>query len=200
MAAERYPLRPMNQEDQSSVVHRLRAGDTSAFDAVYAAEKAGLYGFLLRLSRDPHASADLFQNVWLKLAKNASSLRPDSNIRAWLLTVARREYVSFRRAQALDVSRLLVLNRELAEAPADTSLDSQLLALKAAISRLGDPDREVLLLSSVEGIDSDQVAASLGISNAALRQRLARARRRLTAALSRERELEQALTPVKGAR
>lgn len=200
MAVDRYPLRPMNQDDPRTVIDRLRAGDASAFDAVYAAEKAGLYGFLLRLSRDTHVSADLFQNVWLKLAKHATSLRPDSNIRAWLYTVARREYVSFRRAQALDVSRLLVLDRERGESPADTSLDSQLSALKAALGCLADPDREVLLLSSAEGLDSDQVAAILGISNAALRQRLARARRRLAAALSSERELERELTSAKGAR
>ena len=190
----------MNQGAQRSLVDRLRAGDASAFDAVYASEKAGLYGFLLRLSRDTHISADLFQNVWLKLAKHASSLRPDSNIRAWLYTVARREYVSFRRAQALDVSRLLVFNRELAEAPADTSLDTQLLALRAACSRLSDPDREVLLLTSAEGIDSEQAAGILGISNAALRQRLARARRRLTALLEQDREHEQAMALAKGAR
>ena len=190
----------MNQDAQGLLVDRLRAGDASAFDAVYASEKAGLYGFLLRLSRDRHVSADLFQNVWLKLAKHASALRPDSNVRAWLYTVARREYVSFRRAQALDVSRLLVLNRELAETPADAALDAQLLALRAAFSRLSDPDREVLLLTSAEGIDSEQAAEILGISNAALRQRLARARRRLTAVLSHDREREQAMTLSKGAR
>lgn len=190
----------MNQSDQRSLVDRLRAGDVSAFDAVYASEKAALYGFLLRLSRDPHVAADLFQNVWLKLAKHASSLRPDSNVRAWLYTVARREYVSFRRAQALDVSRLLILNRELAESPADTSLDTQLLALRAAVSRLSDADREVLLLTSAEGIDSDQIAEILGISSAALRQRLARARRRLTAVLLLDREHEQAMALPRGAR
>jgi RNA polymerase sigma-70 factor, ECF subfamily len=169
----------MRIDDPNSLLTRLRQGDSAAFGEVYAAEKAGLYGFLVRLARDPQVAADLFQNVWLKLAKHAAGLRPDSNVRAWLYTVARREYISFRRAQALDLSRLLVLDLQGPEPASDAALDAQLLALKAACDKLSDADREVVLLSCTEGLDSDGVAEVLGISNAALRQRLVRARRRL---------------------
>jgi RNA polymerase sigma factor (sigma-70 family) len=169
----------VTRDDSHSLMARLRQGDSAAFGEVYASEKAGLYGFLVRLARDPHVAADLFQNVWLKLAKHASRLRPDSNVRAWLYTVARREYISFRRAQALDLSRLLVLDLQPPEPASDAALDARLSALKAACDQLSDADRELVLLSCTEGLDSDSLAEVLGISNAALRQRLVRARRRL---------------------
>jgi RNA polymerase sigma-70 factor, ECF subfamily len=167
----------------------LRRGDAAAFDRVYAAEKASLYGFLLRLSRDPHVSADLFQNVWLKLARCAAQLKDDSNVRAWLFTVARHEYISFRRAQALDLSRLLLLGLE-REAPEASREDD--LSLQSALARLADGDREVLLLAA-SGLEHGALAEALGASPAAVRQRLARARRRLA------RYLEQAGTDT-GAR
>jgi RNA polymerase sigma-70 factor, ECF subfamily len=163
---------------ERDLVERLRRGEPEAFDQVYQAEKAVLYGFLLRLCRDAHVAADLFQNVWLKLAQNAPLLREDSNVRAWLLTVARREFLSFRRAQALDLSRLLTLGieRDRERASGD---DAELQALGAALDRLTDADRELLLLSATSGLDAAGVAQTLGISPVALRQRLGRARRRL---------------------
>jgi RNA polymerase sigma-70 factor (ECF subfamily) len=166
----------MATDAERNLVERLRRGEPEAFDAVYDAEKAALYGFLLRLCRDAHVAADLYQNVWLKLAQHAHQLREDSNLRAWLLTVARREFLSFRRAQVLDLTRLLTLGiePEVQSSPPDADLS----ALAAALDRLADADREVLLLSA-SGLEAAEVAHSLGISAVAVRQRLARARRRL---------------------
>ena len=52
-------------------------------------------------------------------------------------------------------------------------------AVLAALSALGDADREVILLRSYEGLSSDQIAAVIGCSPAAARKRLSRALRRL---------------------
>lgn len=160
----------------------LMAGSPAAFEQVYVAEKSRLYGFLVRLAGDQNVAADLFQNVWLKLVKHCGTLRPDTNLRAWLFTVARHELASYRRAQALDLSRLLTLDRKepaLAPDPAPHLSD-----LAAALSKLSERDREVLLLTSVEGLTPEQGAQALGCAPAALRQRLARARQRLGLALS----------------
>ena len=164
------------------LVQALRRGEPEAFDAVYEAEKTTVYGFLLRLSRDASVAADLFQNVWLKLAQHAAQLREDSHLRGWLLTVARREFLSFRRAQALDLIPALLLGRareEVTEGPGDDYLRSVI----AALDHLADADREVLLLSVTAGLEAEEVASALGISAVAARQRLARARQRLSAAV-----------------
>jgi len=186
----------VNEGDERALVERLRAGDAAAFEHVYETEKASVYGFLLRLCRDPHTAADLFQNVWLKLARYASRLQSDSNVRAWLLTVARREYISFRRAQALDISRLLVL--DLVATNGEASTPEPDLALSAALGRLADADREVLLLGA-SGLEPEAIAGALGVSAAALRQRLSRARRRLAALLADAEGVSEQAAP-KGAR
>lgn len=152
---------------EQKLVERLRRGEPGAFDELYEAEKASVYGFLLRLSRDAHVAADLFQNVWLKLARNATALREDSNVRGWLLTVARREFLSFRRAQALDLSRVLTFGLARDDDSASVE-DADLSALGTALARLGDADRELLLLSAGSGLDSEAVGQALGISAAAL--------------------------------
>jgi RNA polymerase sigma-70 factor (ECF subfamily) len=170
----------VEHEHTQPLIEQLKSGDPAAFEAIYASERRAVHAFLVRLSGDTNVAADLFQNVWLKLARHASRLRADTRIRAWLLTVARHEYISYRRAQALDLSRLLAMDRPVATLePSDPRLSD----LAAALARLGDRDREVLLLTSVEGLDVEQEAQVLAVSAAALRQRLSRARRRLSEAL-----------------
>lgn len=183
------PAKNTVNSDSLSLIEGLRRADPLAFETLYEREKAALYGFLLRLARDPHVAADLFQNVWLKLARHAARLRSDSNLRAWLFTVARREYLSFRRAQALDLSRVLALGLEPREPDESIENDTRRLAFAAALGKLTDSDREVLLLASVQGLEAEAAAQVLGISDVAFRQRLARARRRLG---ERLRQLEDA--------
>jgi RNA polymerase sigma-70 factor (ECF subfamily) len=175
--------------DPPTLIEGLRRADPLAFETLYEREKAALYGFLLRLARDPHVAADLFQNVWLKLARHSARLRDDSNLGGWLYTVARREYLSFRRAQALDLSRVLVLGIE-SEAEGSEDHDLGLVALGSAFALLGDADREVLLLAAASGLETEAAAQVLGISGVAFRQRLTRARRRLAARLEATNDAE----------
>ncbi|HTB49362.1 MAG TPA: RNA polymerase sigma factor [Solirubrobacteraceae bacterium] len=60
-------------------------------------------------------------------------------------------------------------------------------ALAAALARLNDADRELLLLIAWDGLSPAEAATALDIKPATGRVRLLRARRRLTQALSRER-------------
>lgn len=175
------------------LIAALGAGDAEtferAFQAAYAAHRGVVFGFLVRLTGDADTAADLFQNVWLKLSRHRQRLRPDTALRAWLCTVARHEYLSYRRAQLLDLSRVLALGRE--PAPDPTQHDARLAEVNAALRQLPDADREVLLSTSVDGLSMRQAASVLGINEPALRQRLARARRRLEAALERARAHER---------
>lgn len=184
------------------LVARLIAGDESAFSEVYEREKAIVYGFLLRISGSSSTAADLFQNVWLKLARAAPRLQANSHLRGWLLTVARREHVSFRRSQALDISRLVALRRT--EQPIEVDANDDTLDkrdLKAALEKLSDIDREVLLATATENLTTDRVAEVLGLQPAAYRKRLSRARTRLNELLDRDCSTsgEPPLTPQESA-
>lgn len=160
-----------------------------AFQDAYAAHRGVVFGFLLRLAGDADTASDLFQNVWIKLARHRLRLRPDTELRAWLCTVARHEYLSYRRAQLLDLSRVLALGRE--PAPDPTERDPRLSEVNTALRQLSDRDREVLLATSVDGLSLRQAASVLGLAEPTLRQRLVRARRRLEAALSKEQARER---------
>jgi RNA polymerase sigma-70 factor, ECF subfamily len=155
-----------------------------AFQEAYAAHRGVVFGFLLRLAGDADTAADLFQ-----MSRHRQRLRADTELRAWLCTVARHEYLSYRRAQLLDLSRVLALGRE--PEPDPTEHDPRLVEVNAALRQLPDADREVLLSTSVDGLSLRQAASVLGITEPALRQRLVRSRRRLEAALEKGRARER---------
>lgn len=171
-----------------SLLDRLRSPEARVFEGafreVYRAEKSVVYGLLIRLSGDPDCAADLFQNVWLKLAHHRHRLREDTVLRAWLCTVARHEYLNYRRVQMLDLARVLTLGREPAQA-SGAARDPRLVDVNDALQRLSDADREVLLLTSVDGLSPRQAAEAVGVREDTLRQRLSRARRRLGTELER---------------
>lgn len=108
----------------------------------------------------------------------------DTSLRAWLLTVARREYIDYRRAQVFDLSRFLAWGRQPDPMSAAGSLRQD---IEVALQQLSDADREVLLLVAVDELAPKEAAHVLGITPVALRQRLSRARQRFASALEGER-------------
>jgi RNA polymerase sigma factor (sigma-70 family) len=175
----------------ATLVERLRAGEPAAFDEAYAAYRPRLFGFLVRLTRRRDLAEDLLQETWIRLAKNARRLAPDTNLRAWLYTVARNLYLSHRRWVLIDLDRLAALTPPKglgadALTPFDLASASETeRRLEAALSRIPLKYREVLLLVGVDGMEHAEAAAILELKPDALRQRLLRARGMLETALQR---------------
>ena len=174
-------------DEERALTTELRRGNTAAFDAIYERYHARLYGFLLRLSGDREAAADLFQETWEKLATHASRLRDDSDLGAWIFTVARNASRNHRRFRALDLTRLLRTESDVLDAvasaspsPEDVAGDREgVVRLERALAALSFSYREALLLVAIEGMDQDRAAEVVGVSHAAFRQRLSRAREEL---------------------
>ncbi len=173
-------------EDESLLVGRLRRGDGRALAEVYARYHERIWSFLLRLSGRQHLAEDLFQETWLAVTRGARRLRDDTDLRAWLFTVARNRHRSYRRWAVLDIARVLELGSgppQHALAPdQDAEARAEAARAEAAFAQLSDAHREVLLLVVGEGLDATQTGAVLGLSPEAVRQRLRRARMKLAEA------------------
>jgi RNA polymerase sigma-70 factor (ECF subfamily) len=170
--------------------------ESRAFTAVYERHRVPIYSFLVRLCGHRDVADDLFQETFLQLARHAPRLRPDTELAAWLYTVARNRYRSYRRTALWRRLRLLALGpgggaaQGTGPAAPSTPLEHALHGdlsrqLERALQTLPTPQREVLLLVGVQGVEQEAAAAILGLSSAALRQRLARARAQVQEYLSK---------------
>jgi RNA polymerase sigma-70 factor (ECF subfamily) len=71
------------------LVAGLRGRDPRAFDDAYARWRPRLHAFLARQCGDRSLAEDLLQETFVRLAERAANLRADTDLGAWLFTVAR---------------------------------------------------------------------------------------------------------------
>jgi RNA polymerase sigma-70 factor (ECF subfamily) len=181
------PLITVTPASDTELVAGLRAGDTEAFDAAYARHAPRLFRFLVHLCARRHVAEDVLQETWLKLATHAPELRPETELGAWLFTVARNGWLSRARVESR-VVELGSAGERAAPEPTPESravASSAVRALERALSALGNGDREILLLVGVEEMSPATARAVLGLGEVAFRQRLHRARSRLASELER---------------
>jgi RNA polymerase sigma-70 factor (ECF subfamily) len=150
--------------------------DRSAVEARFAEVFAylGLVSAYARRrgARDPEAiAAEAMAIAWRRLADV-----PLDDPRPWLITTARTLVLAERRRHAAAIQDLEGVEPA---APPHTPVLELDHELEVALATLSETDREALLLVAWEDLTPSGAAASLGISPAAFRVRLHRARRRL---------------------
>jgi RNA polymerase sigma-70 factor (ECF subfamily) len=173
-------------EDERWLEGLLR-GEPAAFDGVFAAYRSRVFGYLARMTGRRDLAEDLTQEVFLRLARSARGLRPDTRLRAWLFTVAHNVMISHARAQQVTFA----LAAELAQRPPSpgptpfeaVAQSATQARIERALGQLPAGYREVLLLVAIEGLSAADAAAALGLTPEAVRQRLSRARTMLSPAL-----------------
>lgn len=145
------------------------------------------------LDGDTALAQDAVQEAWLRL--NAPGVREridtgdTSRLRGLLLVTVRNAARNLRRGkreQTLPEEGWAVFE-EPSPGPAEqTEREAAMAALRRGLQALPAADHDVLLLQYVQGYSAAEIAAVLGISEGAVRQRAHRARQRLKMLLQQE--------------
>jgi RNA polymerase sigma-70 factor (ECF subfamily) len=134
------------------------------------------------MARNRTVAEDLLDETWLRLVRAAPRLLPNTRVGAWLFTVARNLYWTYRRDACVEESSLgTPLTLWPCPAPWPSPLEFAVTSeferrLEHALSALSPQYREVILLVGHQGMTPAEAALVCGISPEALRQRLSRAR------------------------
>ena len=171
-------------------LHAAAAGDRAAYSRIVASCQNSVTAIALAIVRDVPASEDIAQEAFLSAWQNLRRLQSPSSFLPWLRQITRnlaRDHLrSQRRAPrgVDDVEAAIEAAADPHPNPCEQLLDDerQTMAVEL-ISALPDDSREVLLLYYREGQSSQQVATLLGLSDAAVRKRLSRARATVRAEL-----------------
>ena len=167
----------------------LRRRHPGAFEELFRRYKDRVWRFLIRMVGRPQVAEDLFQETWLAAARNAHRLRRETQLVAWLLTIARNKHrngLRFLMTEQRKHAELLVATGEppVPSAAPEEAADARREAARvaAAFARLPLPYREVLLLALVEGLETREIARVLSLREEAVRKRISRARAELARA------------------
>ncbi|WBB68349.1 RNA polymerase sigma factor [Micromonospora sp. WMMD812] len=151
------------------------------FRRVHAVNFEPLLAYALRRVEEPEDAADVVAETFLVAWRRGRDLPPEAEVRLWLYGVARRVLANHHRSGVRRERLGERLRQRLRVAVAvDPGTEvPERLTVQAALSRLGELDREVLMLTIWEGLEPHEAAAVLQVSPAAVRTRLSRARARL---------------------
>jgi RNA polymerase sigma-70 factor (ECF subfamily) len=177
-------------ESDAECIRRILAGEKHLFHQLIRPCERAIYFLLLSLLKNETEAEDAAQETAIKVYLNLHLFRGESQFRTWVLSIARNEglgrlrKVGNRREDSLDAETdeqtggytpaILTSWREV---PAEALERKELGALlRKAVEELPEIYRNVVMLRDIEEMDIRETAAVLGISDAAVKVRLHRAR------------------------
>lgn len=140
-----------------------------------------LWRFALRLARDRHDAEDLVQRACVRALERRHQLQPGTSTLSWLFSIIHSVWLNEVRARQIRSNRSIEWNEELADTVADPAAGNPERAalyqeIIAAVEKLPDAQRAVMLLIAVEGLSYREAAAVLDVPVGTVMSRLARAR------------------------
>ncbi|WP_322009446.1 sigma-70 family RNA polymerase sigma factor [Paraburkholderia sp. J12] len=166
------------------------------FESQVVAQLAPLRRYARSLTGDTAWADDLVQDAAERALSRWTSFKPESNLRAWLLTILRHLYIDQLRGR-----REIAVDDESApwrtlEAPRGEVDGLELRDLQRALYQLSTTQREVLLLVCVEELSYEEASAVLGVPAGTVMSRLSRAREHLRGLLGQD-PARRSTTPLR---
>ncbi|MEM7203838.1 MAG: sigma-70 family RNA polymerase sigma factor [Planctomycetota bacterium] len=180
----------------AALLERVRGGDRAALGALLEQHLPGLRAFVHRevgdALRQRVSESDLVVSACREALGELDGVRTGepAAFRSWLHRIALRKVLAQadrwsaqsrdpRREVAADGDPVTAIDPARRTPSRELSSREETARIEAAIERLPNTWREVLVLARFEGLSSAAIAARLGKTDAAVRQALARARARL---------------------
>jgi RNA polymerase sigma-70 factor (ECF subfamily) len=176
------------QNESSSVLNEFRQGNVDAFETLFRQHRRAVYGWILRIVRNPATAEDLTVETFWRMYQAHARFQPAYGFEGWARRIATHA--------ALDWLRTARAESEFpvdfpAPATADPAISAEVRRKTAlAFSRLAPKLRIAAVLAVVEERPHKEVAEALGISVAAVKLRVFRALRLLRKDLQ-----QQGITP-----
>ncbi|HPT99365.1 MAG TPA: sigma-70 family RNA polymerase sigma factor [Armatimonadota bacterium] len=174
------------------LIQKALAGDTAAFDELVKRHRDHMHRQLYSRCMDTEQIEDTVQETFVQAYRALGQFKGLSAFSTWLYRIAHniclRKRQQARRAAALSLDEMaesgdVAAPREVpdpSESPEQTLLSRELRdAMDREVANLPDSWKKVFILRDVEDLSTAEVSEALGISEAAVKARLHRARARL---------------------
>lgn len=166
-------------DDDRALVALIADGDRAALDTLVLRHRAAAESFLTRRIADHQLVEEAVQDTFLAVWQSAASFESRSSVRTWILAIARRRAAGHLRRRRFAVDDGLGHG---ASAPAAEDLvlaTADRPRLAAAIARLPQDQRAVVMLVLADDHTMASAAEELGVPIGTVKSRLARAKARL---------------------
>jgi RNA polymerase sigma-70 factor (ECF subfamily) len=171
-------------EQPSDVLRQVCHGDLDAFEALFRGHQSEVYGWIVRIVRDPAAAEDLTVETFWRIYRAHARFDPTRSFGAWARRIAANAALDHLKTARLETD----LPDHLPTPPLpDPGISEEIRRKTArAFSRLPPKLRVAATLALIEEQPYKEIADTLGISTGAVKVRVFRALRFLRKELQRQ--------------
>ena len=169
-------------DEVGRLVRRARGGDAEAFRNLLQSHRSAITSTLIACgTRNEDTARDLAQEVAIRAWQRLATLDDERSFTAWIRRIAANAARDHLRRMAVRREDDLEHALDLAGDDDPHRRAERTAELRLMLAALEGEDREVveLLIARAEGTSVEELAASTGLSEGALKMRLMRARKRL---------------------
>lgn len=180
----------------------LKKGDRDAFEILMRKYYPRILNFVYRFLGNRQRAEDLTQDVFMKVYKNARRYRPRSKFQTWLYTIAKNSCLNElrrNRGQMVSLDEPImfderVLKKEISDPHADPAGEllqkEKKVLIQTAINGLPENQRIAVILRRYESFSYAEIAATLNVTDKAVKSLLSRAKVNLKNKLAGIRDLD----------
>jgi len=194
------------EHDDQQLVQAVLAGDTHRFNTLVERYQSRVYGLCVSMVGDADMAADVAQEAFISAYRNLPALRGE--FRPWIMRIAanacrdvlrsrkRRPTVSIDEDPEDDAPVQQFADQS--AGPEEELLRNELQqVLVRALNDIPADQREVVILSDVQGMSYQEIADCVGINIGTVKSRLNRARMHLRAILQAAELFPQIVRPTR---
>ncbi|MCG9129288.1 sigma-70 family RNA polymerase sigma factor [Candidatus Poribacteria bacterium] len=177
------------KNNDTQLIQRVLEGDDTAFSTLVRKYQKSIHALAWRKIGDFHIAEDITQDTFLKAYQELSTLNEPQRFSSWLYVIAsnyckmwfRKKRLS---TQSLEDTSSTQLERAtysgfVIEQKERSAEETQREIVKKLLAKLQESERTVMTLYYIGGMTHEEISEFLGVSVAAIKNRLYRARNRL---------------------
>jgi len=171
----------MRTED-GQIISRCLNGDKAAFGFLVDKYKASVYALAYYRLRNFEDAEDIAQEAFVEAYQRLHTLRRWDSFSVWLYSITSNMCKEFLRSKSRRRDREFIAdqNTNILDKSINSYHENKVYeSLREALDTLPDIYQQVLTLYYLGGMTSEEIAQTLGISSATIRQRMSRARSQL---------------------
>ena len=188
----------MDRDEEKSIIVRVLAGDTEAFEALVLENQKQVYNLALRMTGSEEDANDIAQEAFIRAFRSLASFRGDSKFSVWLYRLTSNICIDFLRRRQRHQTVSLTYDTEDSEGGQLEIPDERFTPeaglerseLRSAVLRgldsLSPEFRNILLLREIDGLSYGEISRALDLEEGTVKSRIFRARKKLTEFLLRD--------------
>ena len=173
-------LREQTSDDE--IVRRIVDGDAALFEILMRRHNQRIYRAVRAVLGSDNDAEDVMQQAYLNAYQHLHQFAGDAQFSTWLTRIAVNEALGRRRKrtraldQGTEVVDITLVESNTPDPEQEASHSELRDVMEREVAALPDAFRVVVVMRDVEGLSTSETAASLGISEDLVKQRLHRAR------------------------